>query len=173
MKRRVREQDVEVRCAQLGDVVALAELLREAGSTPGADGRPLWHPDEVSEQAIGADLESFRVFEVEGELAGTMMFLLEDAVYWPEMTESDSAYIHRVAVTRKFAGSGLSSWMLSWARSESIRFGRTCLRLDCDAARGRLRQFYTEMGFLCRDEREVNGLRVARFEQYLGEAGCG
>jgi GNAT superfamily N-acetyltransferase len=100
----------------------------------------------------------------EGEAAGVMKFQLEDPLFWPDEPRGVAAYIHRLAVRRRFAGGGLSRALMSWAVEEARRRGRRALRLDCEIDRARLRAVYERFGFRHHSDRAVGPYRVARYE---------
>lgn len=90
------------------------------------------------------------VFRRENELSG-MVILFADPTAWDRKLwagdESEKAvYLHRLAIARSYAGSGLGSHILNWAIS-GIRFDdREVLRLDCMAEVGALDKFYRRHG---------------------------
>ena len=83
----------------------------------------------------------------DGEPAGTIKFQLEDPRFWPDCPGNHAAYVHRIAVRRRFAGKGVSTGMLSWAVSHAAALGRSYLRLDCEADRRELRLFKNDSVF--------------------------
>ena len=126
----------------------------------------LWRDDELLPSRIAPDVAAglFFLAECDGEIAGTIKFQLEDPVIWPEVSPEQSAFIHRVAVRRRFAGVGVSSALLQWSVSRARSLGRRYLRLDCDAARPRLRAVYERFGFAHHSDRQVGPYLVARYE---------
>jgi GNAT superfamily N-acetyltransferase len=100
---------------------------------------------------------------LDNEPVGTVMFLLADPLFWPDVSE-DGAYIHRLAVRRRFAGGVLSSVLLNWAVERTAMLKRNFLRLDCDAARPSLRAVYERFGFRYHSDRQVGPYLVARYE---------
>jgi GNAT superfamily N-acetyltransferase len=89
---------------------------------------------------------------------------LSDPEFWPEEPPEDSTFIHRLAVRRQYAGTGVSSALIDWAVERTRSLGRHYLRLDCDALRPRLREFYERHGFVFHSEIEVGPYRVTRYE---------
>ncbi len=109
---------------------------------------------------------------VDGQPQGTIRFHLSDVPVWPEITGGDSAFVHRLAIRRAFAGRGLSSLMLGWAAERATSLGRRWLRLDCEVGRPKLRAFYESLGFRYHSDAEVETYRLSRFElDLLSEAG--
>ena len=102
--------------------------------------------------------------ECENESAGVVRFQMEDPELWPDVPENSSAFLHRLAVRRRFAGQGVSTAILNWAVRRTRELGRGHLRLDCEAARPKLRAVYERFGFRHHSDRQVGPYFVARYE---------
>jgi GNAT superfamily N-acetyltransferase len=126
----------------------------------------MWVEGELEEEAVRAEAVAgmFVLAEVEGQAAGAMRFQLEDRLFWPDVDGADSAFVHRLAVRRDFAGQGVSTALLAWAVDRARAVGKRYLRLDCDADRARLRAFYERFGFRLHSHRQVGSYYVARYE---------
>jgi orotate phosphoribosyltransferase len=126
----------------------------------------MWKGDELSPARIADDVANglFYVAECDGEIAGTIKFQLEDTLFWPDVSQAESAFIHRLAVRRRFAGGVVSSAILSWAVERARALGRHYLRLDCEASRARLRKVYEQFGFRHHSDRHVGPYFVSRYE---------
>lgn len=155
-----------VRQATPSDTGVVIEILREAARWLEQTGETMWRDDEMSSSHIAADIEAGLVFlaECDGEAAGTIKFQLDDVLFWPDVPREQSAFVHRLAVRRRFAGGGVSSALLQWAVSRTRSIGRTVLRLDCEASRMRLRAVYEQFGFRHHSDRQVGSYFVSRYE---------
>jgi len=156
---------VLMRRASVADTAVVSSILTESVVWLLNRGMPLLTEAEVAPDAIHEDVAAgmFWIAERNGEAAGTLRFQLTDPEVWPEIDDHSSAYVHRVAVRRAFAGTGLSWEMLSWAAEEARRLGRGSLRLDCNAARPRLRRIYEEFGFQYHSDRPMGTYCLARY----------
>ena len=85
-------------------------------------------------------------------------------MYWPDVPTGESAFIHRLAVWRKFASSGVSGALIDWAKRYAGALGKRSLRLDCREDRQDLCRLYEKAGFRKHSERQVGLLQMARFE---------
>ena len=94
------------------------------------------------------------------------MFLPEsDSYYWPEMQDGSSLFLHKLAVLRKFKGTGVAQQMMQWASEYAQRQGKSWLRLDCHGGRPKLRQVYESFGFSLVDRGPIGEFEdVARYE---------
>lgn len=132
---------------------------------------PLWQAGELEPTRIAADVSAglFFLAEYSGHSPGTVRFQLDDFIFWPDARQQDAAYIHRLAVRRQYAGSGLSTALLHWAVERTRTIGRRYLRMDCEASRPRLRAIYERFGFRYHSDRQVGPYLVSRYEYDVGD----
>ena len=162
---------IEVRQAAAGDAGLVADILREASTWADARGGHdvLWQLDELDVARLAGEIargQFFIAWSVDAagaEAAGVVRFQLEDEEFWPDDPGDHAAYIHRLAVRRKYAGGGVSSLLMAWAADRARAMGRV-LRLDCDADRLRLRAVYERFGFTLHSYRQVGPYYVGRYE---------
>jgi GNAT superfamily N-acetyltransferase len=157
---------LSIRQATLQDIDAVADILREAARWLEESGMAMWREDELLPIRIVEDVGSgfFFLAECDGEAAGTVRFHLEDKLFWPDVPQNNSAFIHRLAVRRRFAGGEISSALILWAIARTHTLGRRYLRLDCEVFRARLRAIYERIGFQFHSNRQVGPYFVARYE---------
>jgi GNAT superfamily N-acetyltransferase len=155
-----------VRQATPPDTKAIAEILGEAAHWLEHSGMKMWRDDELLPSRIVADVEAglFHLAECDGGAAGVVKFQLEDKLFWPDVPPTESAFVHRLAVRRCFAGRGVSSALLNWALEAARTHGRQYLRLDCEASRSKLRAVYERFGFRHHSDRQVGPYFVSRYE---------
>jgi GNAT superfamily N-acetyltransferase len=158
--------ELVVRKALPRDLEGVVGILAEAARWLEARGSPMWQTDELSPSQIAADIEAGLVFVGESGdgLSSTVKFQLEDSQFWPDIPPGQSAYLHRLAMRRKYAGTGVSLALLNWAARRTRDLGRPFLRLDCEASRPRLRALYERFGFVHHSDRQVGPYFVSRFE---------
>ena len=162
---------LSIRQATARDLDEVAVILREAADWLEERGMAMWREDELLPIHIAEDVRSglFFLAECEGETAGTICFQFEDKLFWPDVRQDDSAFIHRLAVKRRFAGGEISSALILWAIARTHTLGRRYLRLDCEALRARLRAIYERVGFRFHSNKQVGPYFVARYEYDMGE----
>jgi GNAT superfamily N-acetyltransferase len=158
--------NLRIRQATPLEAEVVADILNEAARWLIQKGKPLWQEDELALERNRPDVMAglFFLAEWSGDFAGTMKFQLDDAVTWPDAPQQDAAYVHRLAVRRRYAGTGLSTMLLRWAVERTRALDRRYLRLDCDAWRVRLRTIYGQFGFRYDSDRQVGRHFVARYE---------
>jgi GNAT superfamily N-acetyltransferase len=157
---------LSIRQAALQDIDVVSGILAEAAAWLEQSRMPLWRQDELQPKNISVEVGSglFFLAECDAEPAGTIKYQLEDKLFWPDLPQDDSAFVHRLAVKRRFAGGEVSSALLLWAIARTDALRRRYLRLDCEASRPRLRAFYERMGFRFHSNRQVGSYYVARYE---------
>ncbi len=157
---------ITVRQATPQEVELVAEILNEAAGWLEERGIPLWPREEISATRIAGAVVvgEFLLAEKDGETAGTIKFQLEDPEIWPDVPVGESAFIHRLAVRRRFAGQGVSTALLKWSVECAASLKKRYLRMDCVADRPRLRAIYERFGFQFHSERQIGPHLVARYE---------
>jgi len=157
---------IAIRQAMPRDVKLVSDILGEAALWLDQCGMSLWKVGELSPSNIAHDVNAslFFLAECDGETAGTVKFQLEDLVFWPDVPRDESAFIHRLAVKRAFAGGHVSSILLQWSVERARSLGRRYLRLDCEASRPRLRAVYEHFGFQHHSDRQIGPYYVSRYE---------
>jgi ribosomal protein S18 acetylase RimI-like enzyme len=160
---------VEVRQATHADLAVVTGILKGAAEWLRDTGRSMWRDDELDPDRIFQDVEAglFHLAYSDSEPAGTIKFQLEDSRFWPDYPGDDAAYVHRIAVKRKFAGQGISTKMLEWAVGHATALGRAYVRLDCESDRNPLRAIYERFGFRLHSYRDVGPYHLCRYEYVL------
>jgi GNAT superfamily N-acetyltransferase len=148
------------------DAEKVAGVLSEAATWLDQRGMSMWRADELLPTHAAGDVDAglFFIAESEGVAAGVIKFQLTDSLFWPDVSQAESAFVHRLAVRRQFAGGGTSSALLRWAVERARSLGREYLRLDCEASRPRLRAVYERFGFVHHSDRQVGPYFVSRYE---------
>lgn len=154
-----------VRHATLADSQAVKSVLREAESWLESRDMALWRDDELSDEALAGDVAAglFWIAEVRGEPAGTVRLQFSDPEFWPDLTEGDCIFLHRLAVRRRFAGGVVSTALLSFACDFTRDRDRRFLCLDCEFERPRLKALYERFGFVHHSDVRVGPYLLSRY----------
>ncbi len=158
-----------IRRAIPGDAGAIHALLLEAAGWVDALGVVMWEAGELDFGAIQREIAAgqFYIADVDGRKAGAIRFQTEDLLFWPDIPQASSAFVHRLVVTRAFKGEGVSAALLQWAVGHARDLGKDWLRLDCDNDRPKLKALYERFGFRLHSHRQVGPYYVARYEYPL------
>jgi GNAT superfamily N-acetyltransferase len=162
--------------ATASDLADVLFTLQEAAQWLQGAGRPLWTAADLDRERIQREVDAGAYWVARapgGEAAGAMRLDLEDPHYWPEIAPGSSLYLHKLAVRRAWAGQGVSTVLLSFARQRTRALRRPFLRLDCVADRQALRTMYEGFGFALHSEVPKGRWAVARYELAVDARGDG
>jgi GNAT superfamily N-acetyltransferase len=161
---------IEIRQARASDARVVEEILLEASAWVDAMGVVMWEEGELDAACIAAEIDAgqFFIADVDGDPAGVIRFQLEDRLFWPDLpSPNESAFVHRLAVRRRYKGQGVSDALLAWSVDRARGLSKRHLRLDCDESRPKLRALYERLGFRLHSFRQVGAYYVARYEYPL------
>jgi len=132
---------------------AIATVLREAAQWLVDRQQPLWAVSDFSDASVQQDVDGglYVVARAGGDVAGVVRFQREDLAFWPDAEPGTSAFLHKLAVRRAWAGQGVSAALLAFACEHGRKLGLRYLRLDCVADRQALRTLYEGFGFTLHD----------------------
>jgi hypothetical protein len=164
--------EIHVEQATVTDVKTVSDILLEAAAWLRQRDMPMWRDDELVPEVVAADVAAgiFFVGKYNREAAGVIKFQLEDKKFWPDVPEEESAFVHRLAVRRSFAGGEVSHQLLCWAVDRTRNLKRHFLRLDCEASRSKLRAIYERFGFRHHSDLAVPPYYVSRYEYKIPSA---
>ncbi|CAN7338757.1 GNAT family N-acetyltransferase [Acidovorax sp. LjRoot118] len=155
--------------ASASDLQAVISTLQEVAQWLQNAGRPLWSPTEFGPERVSREVSAgaywlARPDRSRSEAAGVMRLDLEDPHCWPEIAPGTSVYLHKLAVRRAWAGQGVSTALLDFARERARALQLSHLRLDCVADRKALRTIYERFGFVLHSEVPKGNWALARYE---------
>jgi GNAT superfamily N-acetyltransferase len=161
--------DIKVRSAQPSEAAEVAAILREAAVWLEQRGMPLWQPSAFEPDRLAPDIASghYMLAWWHGSPVGVFKYQREDPEIWPDAVPAEAAYIHRVAICRRYAGSGLAAVLLHAAAARAQQERCRYLRLDCDATRPRLRAVYERCGFSYHSDHALGAYHLARYQLAL------
>lgn len=155
------------------DALAVAEVLQEAARWITTWRSQLWDPELVGESFVTPIIARGQMLTARtaGQIAGVMIMLPEDPHFWPDRPVGEAFYLHKLAVRRSYAGTGVPAALMDHAAGAASAQDRRLLRLDCDPP---LSRFYQGLGFRPVDEIDVRHpeagpMRVARMERGIAD----
>lgn len=150
------------------DANTVSSILTEAAKWLDSIGQPLWESNELLPECIVGDIRSglYYLCWSDGNAIGTFKFQFEDKTIWPDVSQGDSAFIHRIAIKREFAGKEVPASIINWAKTHAKDIGKKFLRIDCEL-RPRLCRIYEKQGFVKHSEKTIGPWNVARYEYDL------
>jgi GNAT superfamily N-acetyltransferase len=168
---------LEVRRAGPDDLGAAIDILEEASSWVASLGMDGWVPGSFRSPK-GRGYRIVRENLAAGELylahrdggpVATVTLQSTDPLYWPDAPQ-DALYVHRLAVRRDAAGSGVGRALLRWSEEQAIARGRVFLRLDCPSGNPDIRAFYRSAGFEHRGDLAVDAFPLSLLEKPCGRS---
>ena len=105
-----KDVNPSIRLALPNDATLVSDVLREAARWLDERGMTLWRDGELMPLSLASDVAAglFFLAECDGRAAGTVRYQLEDQLFWPDVAQEQSAFIHRLAVRRRYAGTGIA-----------------------------------------------------------------
>ncbi len=162
---------MQVEQAQMDDVANIVKLFEAAAVWLEEQGVKQW-PRQVSPRFrlfLQKKVEGGEVFVVrgiDGRLLAHIRFDYEAGSVWHN-NPIDTAYVRGLVIANEMRGQGLGANLLAWAQGHARKRDCDRLRLDCLAANGRLRQYYSDCGFTYLGEGRHSRYVAALFEMML------
>ena len=158
------QNDYSMRQAKESDTENVMKLLIETAKWFQANGSTQWNEllDGVDSHQTGDAIKQGKVFicKKNAEIDGMVMLLQSpsewDKALWAldENDPNDAVYLHRLAISRKFANQQVGKAILHWCKTLIHFKNKEKLRLDCIADHPFLNQYYVESGFDYKGERD-------------------
>ena len=164
---------MQVRQARPEEAARVAHVLAAAAAGLARKGQPLWGAAEVSEDAVKDHVQAGRYYLAVdgGEAVGAFRLDAEDRLFWPEVTDASSVFLHKLAVHPLWQGRGVARALLDHACEVTRQRGCRYLRLDCMGGRPKLRAVYEDFDFRHHSDKALGGGQVFhRFEFDVGGA---
>jgi len=162
--------EISIRLASIDDAPSILQLWQGSAIWLQSKGIEQWNPDRFRLESVirilndGSDVY---LAEKNGQIAGTYFLTWSDPFLWAELDDSDSGYIHRLAVHRMFKGEGNGAVLLKFAEEHIRANGKTKARLDCMADNPRLNQYYRDLGFRFIGRVDREGWSANLYEKHL------
>lgn len=155
-----------IHVAEKSDAQPSFLLLRDVAIWLQEKGEWLWPPSYFSQPMMQTHIDKKElIVGYVGETMATCMLMLDiDQEFWPEASDP-AYYLHKIAVSRNFAGRAYSRSMINWAAERARAEGIDKLRIDC-APRPKLLNVYRKAGFEPVDSEplSISGFLVVRME---------
>jgi GNAT superfamily N-acetyltransferase len=150
---------MEIRKTQATDLAAVMALFDEARGTIAALGIDQWQNGYPSEDVVREDIALARAYAVTdgGELCGTFVLIEDgevtyDRIYdghWRTGDEAtDYLAIHRVAISVRMRGKGISTALIEYAAQRARALSRRSLRIDTHRGNVVMRRMLEKHGFV-------------------------
>lgn len=162
-----------IRQAGPDEAAAVAAVLAAAAAGLRRKGQGLWGGSEVSEDAVREEVRAGRyhlAFDADGPI-GVFRLDPRDGLFWPEIGDGASLFLHKLAVHPRRQGQQLAQALLAYACDVARQRGHRFLRLDCMGGRPKLRAIYQDFGFEAGGDVTLGGHVFHRFVVDLSRSG--
>jgi len=169
MEQSFKGQSLVIRKASVMDASAILILWQDAAKWLQAKGIDQWNPEGFTLERVikymnnGSDIYLAQLID---EYVGTFTITWKDPFIWGELDNSESGYIHKLAVDRKFKGLGIGHKLLRLAEDEIRKKGKKFIRLDCMADNIKLNQYYRDYGYQYIDRTDGEGWSANLYEKH-------
>lgn len=153
-----------------GEVDKAIDIIRGVARWCEETGKDMWKPYELTKENLLAGLtpQNFCIGMIGNRIVSAMILQWHDTLFWPEIGEYESGFIHKLCVDRKYSGQGISGRMVDYAKAECKRKGIRYLRLDTGWNRDKLRNHYEKLGFSLVGKKTIRGKDFALYEVVAG-----
>ncbi|WP_337101191.1 GNAT family N-acetyltransferase [Paenibacillus sp. YIM B09110] len=144
--------------AKQEDTEEILALLMETAKWLQSKGSTQWSAllsGEDSHDTAGAIRRGDVFLAKAGETAAGIVILMREPSEWDLRLWGDAAssydrsiYLHRLAISRSYAKSGLGEAILQWSNSGILFEGKDVVRLDCIADNPTLNDLYSRNGYV-------------------------
>lgn len=152
-----------------GDVEKAVSIMREVAKWCELTGKNMWRVDDLIRENLmkGLTEDNFYVGKVGSSDASSMIIQWYDPLFWPEVRQNESGFIHKLCVKREYSGRGISRLMIDYAVEECRRKGLYTLRLDTGWNRQKLCELYENMGFVKVGRKTIKDMDYALYEMKI------
>lgn len=152
-----------------GNAENAVRIMREVAQWCIDSGIQGWNPENLTVDKLipGLTEDNFCIGQVDGRDACCMILQWDDRLFWPEATENEAGYIHKLCTRREFAGLRLSEKMVEYAAAECRKKGLRFLRLDTGWHKEKLCSIYESLGFVKVGKRTIGVKEYALYEKKI------
>lgn len=145
-----------------GILIGVSEWLNSIGQS-------MWKDNDLSVQNLleKYNMEEMRLCYDDSNLIGVYVIQWYDPLFWSELRENESGYLHKLAVCREHCGKGYGRKLIHSAEQLCKERGIEWLRLNCGTFRPRLRNFYEGVGFKMLDRVFIDNRDQIRYVKKL------
>jgi GNAT superfamily N-acetyltransferase len=149
-----------------GEVDNAITILREVAKWCEATEKNMWKVDALTKDILmeGLSEDNFYVGKVGKNIVSSMILQWYDPLFWPEIKQNESGFIHKLCVKREYSGLGVSKLMIEHAIEECKSKGVYTLRLDTGWDREKLCYLYESIGFNKIGKRTIGETDYALYE---------
>lgn len=145
----MHNEHIKIERIGLNKIDEFLSILKELAIWLKENDKEMWNIDKLEKEEFIASNNNSELYVcyVDDEAAGTFILQEQDEFMWQNIIEGESIFLHKLGVRRKYAGKGISKYILEWAKKQTEERNKKFLRLDCYADREYLCNLYESSGF--------------------------
>ncbi len=160
---------MNVMTANIYNVEMFSKVLVEAAEWLSSINQTMWNTRDLSVQKL---LESYKLDEMKlcyenNNLIGVYVIQWYDPLFWPELKENESGFLHKLAICNEYRNKGFGKRLIQSAELLCKEQGVGWLRLNCGTKRQRLRNLYEGIGFEMLDRVFIDNRDQIRYMKKL------
>jgi GNAT superfamily N-acetyltransferase len=151
------------------NVEIFSKVLMEASEWLNSIGQSMWKVCDLSVQKLLEKycLEEMKLCYDNSNLIGVYVIQWNDPLFWSELKENESGFLHKLAVCKEYSGKGYGRKLIQSAEQLCKEHNIKWLRLNCGTFRPRLRNFYESEGFKVLDRVFIDNRDQIRYLKEL------
>ncbi len=138
------------------------QILREVGHWLVDAGQTMWEPDTLTPDNLIDEYTRGNCYVLyanddtgPAEPAATFILQWKDPLYYADVPDNTAAFIHKVAIRRRFSGQNLFQPILNFCQQQCLARNVHEIQLETDATRPALMRFYERYGFKPTYQQEI------------------
>jgi GNAT superfamily N-acetyltransferase len=160
---------MEIITADENSVEIFSDVLIKSAEWLSLIGKPMWKTDDLTVEEL---LKKYRLQEMklcydDENLIGVYVLQWNDPLFWSELENYKSGYLHKLAVCSEYRGRDYGNELIKSAELLCKGNNIEWLRLNCGTFRLRLRNFYEKAGFKMVDRVLIDNRDQIRYEKKL------
>jgi GNAT superfamily N-acetyltransferase len=165
-----RNTQVQFNQVRANEFEAVSDILHENAIWLLSKGILQWPLDwlESIRSEIKASVDSglFYAVHIDNKLAAVVEIRTASEDIWGN-NQTKALYIHKLAICRKYSGSGLGQKILNRIKFKAIQQNINYLRLDCVAHNNKLREYYESCEFKLMGIVKAGEINLALYEHQI------
>jgi GNAT superfamily N-acetyltransferase len=157
-----------IQASDENDWSVASSLLQQVALDLDLRNKGLWSQKQVEESELRKNYKLDELFLLtdSSNILGMVFIQESDPLFWPEVEENKSIFLHKLAVLPGHKGRGFGRCIIELSIDIARLRGLEWVRLDCDV-RPELIKYYEKNGFSLVNFAKIGTFEVARFELFL------
>lgn len=157
-----------IQASNQNDWSVASSLLQQVALYLDSRKKGLWSQKQVDESELRKNYKLNELFFLtdSSNILGMVFIQESDPLFWPEVEDNESIFLHKLAVLPSYKGRGFGRCIIELSIDIARQRGLNWVRLDCDV-RPELTKYYENHGFSLVNFVKIGNFEVARFELFL------